>query len=170
MIQILSKSIELAESYKLISLLPILLILFEKLLLPRISIIMESHELIPDYQFDFRSKHKIIEQIYRIVKRINNDIEVGRYCTAVFFDLLQAFDKVWHERLLYEIKNSFPNAVQITITPAYRDESAYSTTALILRSLTKYLLNRVNTVYNWKHIAGLELANRTPWVQIRLIL
>jgi len=48
---------------------------------------------------------------------------------------------------------------QTTITLAYRDGLAYSTIAFILRSLTKYLPNRVNTVYNWKHIAGLELAD-----------
>jgi len=27
---------------------------------------------------------------------------------AVFLDVLQAFDKVWHQGLLYKIKNSFP--------------------------------------------------------------
>ncbi|XP_018371806.1 PREDICTED: uncharacterized protein LOC108766801 [Trachymyrmex cornetzi] len=35
-------------------------------------------------------------------------------------------------------------------------------TALILRSLTKYLPNRVDTAHNWKHVAGLELADRDP--------
>jgi len=35
-------------------------------------------------------------------------MEVGRYCTAVFLDISQAFDKVWHQGLLYKIKNSFP--------------------------------------------------------------
>jgi len=69
---------------------------------------MVSHGLILDHQFDFRSKHAIIEQIYRIVKRINNDMKAGRYCTAVFSDVSQAFDKVWHQELLYKIKNSFP--------------------------------------------------------------
>jgi hypothetical protein len=48
------KSTELAKSYRSISLLPILSKVFEKLLLPRISIIMESQGLIPDHQFGFR--------------------------------------------------------------------------------------------------------------------
>jgi len=52
------------------------------------------------------------------------------------------------------------HATQITITPAYCNESAYTTTALILRSLTKYLPNRIDTAYNWKHVPGLEFANR----------
>jgi len=27
-------------------------------------------------------------------------METGRYCTAVFLDVLQAFDKVWHHKIL----------------------------------------------------------------------
>jgi len=88
------KPAEFAESYRSISLLPVLLKLFEKLLLSRINIIMENHGLIPDYQLGFRSKHATTEQIHRIVKRINNDMETGRYYSAVFLDVSQAFDKV----------------------------------------------------------------------------
>jgi hypothetical protein len=50
------------------------------------------------------------EQIYRIVKRINNgnriNMEADRYCMAVFLDVSQIFDKVWHKKLLYKIKTS----------------------------------------------------------------
>jgi len=93
------------ESYRSISLLSILSKLFKKLLLLRINIIMEHYGLIPDHQFGFRSKYVTTEQIYKIVKRLNNDIEVGRYCSAIF--LWQTFDKVWHRGLLYKIKNRF---------------------------------------------------------------
>jgi len=51
---------------------------------------------IPDYQFGFRGRHETIQQIHRIVKRISNEMEAGRYCTAVFLNVSQAFDKVWH--------------------------------------------------------------------------
>ncbi|XP_032689796.1 uncharacterized protein LOC116853053 [Odontomachus brunneus] len=50
----------------------------------------------------------------------------------------------------------------MTITPACRDGSAYITAAFILPSLTKYLLNRVEIAYNWKHVAELELADHDP--------
>jgi hypothetical protein len=29
-------------------------------------------------------------------------------CTAVFLDVAQVFDKVWHIGLIYKIKNAFP--------------------------------------------------------------
>jgi len=89
MIQKPRKPTEFAESYKPISLLPVLSKLFEKLLLSNINIwrIMENHELILDHQFAFQSKHATTEQIYRIIKRINNDMEADGYCSAVFFDV-----------------------------------------------------------------------------------
>jgi len=46
-------------------------------------------------------------QMMKIAERINNDIEVGRYRIAVFFDVLKIFDKIWHNSLLYKIKNGF---------------------------------------------------------------
>jgi len=67
-----SKSAELTESYRRISLLPALSKLFEKLLLSRIFIIIESCGLIVDHQFSFRSKYATIEQIHRILKRMKN--------------------------------------------------------------------------------------------------
>jgi len=63
---------------------------------------MENHELIPDHQFGFRSKHITTEQIHRIVKRINNDLDADRYRSAVFLDISQAFDNIWHRGLLYK--------------------------------------------------------------------
>jgi len=48
---------------------------------------MKRFKIIPNHQFDCRCKYAIIEQIYRIVKRINNDIRVGRYCTVVFLNV-----------------------------------------------------------------------------------
>jgi len=93
MFQKSGKSAEFTESYIPISLL--LSKLFEKLLLSWICIVMKNHGMIPDYQFGFQSKRITTEQIHRIVKRINN--EAGRYCSAVFLDVSQAFDKVWQD-------------------------------------------------------------------------
>jgi len=104
MIQKSGKSAELTKSYRSISLLPVLSKLFEKLLLSRINIIMENHGLIPTHQFGFRSKHATIEQIHSIIKRISNDMEAGRYYSAVFLDVSQVFDKVWYRGLLTKSK------------------------------------------------------------------
>jgi hypothetical protein len=93
MIQKPGKS-ELSKSYRPINLLPVLSKLLKKLLLPRIFIIKESQELIPDHQFGFQGRHATIEQIHKIVKTINNKMEASKYCTAAFLNISQAFDKI----------------------------------------------------------------------------
>jgi len=90
------------------SLLPVLSKLFEKLLLSKLLEIIERQKIISNHQFGFRHRHAIIEQIHRIVKKINTDMDAGRYCMAAFLDVLQAFDKVWHASLLHKIKSCFP--------------------------------------------------------------
>ena len=40
---------------------------------------------------------------------ISQTLEKKKYCSAVFLDIQQAFDKVWHEGLLYKLKKILPN-------------------------------------------------------------
>ena len=96
------------ESYRPISLLPIMSKLFEKTFLKKIKPILEEQKLIPTHQFGFRQQHATIEQVHRIVDKIGKDLEDKRYCSAVFLDVSQAFDKVWHRGLLYKLKSNLP--------------------------------------------------------------
>jgi retron-type reverse transcriptase len=82
--------------------------LFEKLLLKRLLPLIEHNKLIPTHQFGFRRRHSTIEQMHRIIHRINDAFEHKAYCSAAFLDISQAFDKVWHTRLLYKLRQSLP--------------------------------------------------------------
>lgn len=46
-----------------------------------------------------------------MVRLINQSLEERKYCTSVFLDIAQAFDKVWHPGLLYKIKKNVPNDI-----------------------------------------------------------
>lgn len=96
------------SSYRPISLLPIISKLFEKMFLQKLKPLLEENKLIPAYQFGFRAQHSTTEQTHRVVTRIRHDLESKRYCSAVFMDISQAFDKVWHTGLLYKIKRKLP--------------------------------------------------------------
>lgn len=61
-------------------------------------------EIISEHQFGFRKQHGTAGQIYRVVNTISIAIEKKLYCSAVFLDITQAFDKIWHTGLLYKIK------------------------------------------------------------------
>jgi hypothetical protein len=42
------------------------------------------------------------------MQRINKALENNKYCSAAFLDISQAFDKVWHTGLLYQLRWSLP--------------------------------------------------------------
>jgi hypothetical protein len=94
-------------SYRPISLLPLLSKILEKIILKRLTPILAANKVIPAHQFGFRRKHGTIQQVHRIIHRINNDLENKRYCTTAFIDIGQAFDKVWHIGLL--LKQALPH-------------------------------------------------------------
>lgn len=95
-------------SYRPISLLPVTSKLFEKLLLKRLKPIIDKKKLIPDHQFGFRNNHSTIDQVHRITNIIEKSLEDKNVCSIVFLDVAQAFDKVWHEGLLYKLKTILP--------------------------------------------------------------
>lgn len=95
-------------SYRPISLLPIMSKLFEKLLLRRLKPVIEERKLIPEYQFGFREKHSTIDQVHRITNTIEKSLEEQKVCSAVFLDVAQAFDKVWHYGLMHKLRDLLP--------------------------------------------------------------
>ena len=116
----------LTSSYRPISLLPTLGKIFEKIILKRIRPIIKSQNIIPHSQFGFRTNHSTIHQIHRLTDKIATSFEIKKYCPGVFLDVAQAFDRVWHDGLLYKLKHFLP-------APYY----------LLIRS---YLLNRTFSV------------------------
>jgi len=82
------------QSYRPISLLPVLSKLFEKLLITRIQPTLQDKQILPDHQFGFRQKHATTEQVHHIVSIIHDALESDQYCMAAFLDISQAFDKV----------------------------------------------------------------------------
>lgn len=100
---------DLVNSYRPISLLPIMSKICEKLLLERPLPEISKAKIIPEHQFGFRNQQTTIEQVNRVTRKIRNDLEEKRYCSAVFLDVSQAFDKVWHKGLLCKLKYLLPN-------------------------------------------------------------
>jgi len=81
---------------------------FEKILLKRMLPILDELSIIPEYQFGFRRGHGTPEQCHRVINDVVSAFENKKYCTAAFLDVQQAFDRVWHNGLLYKIKKWLP--------------------------------------------------------------
>ncbi|KAL7296992.1 hypothetical protein TKK_0009427 [Trichogramma kaykai] len=109
------KPTELVTSYRPISLLPICAKMYEKIILSRLKPLLFEEHIIPEHQFGFRECHSTIEQVNRIVVKIRSAFERKQYCSAVFLDVAQAFDKVWHTSLLHKIRLKFPENIYLLL-------------------------------------------------------
>lgn len=103
------KPLQEVTSYRPISLLPQISKVLEKLLLKRLEDQNILQEILPDHQFGFRRRHSTIQQCQRIVTIINQAFNFKEYCPAVYLDVQQAFDRVWHPGLLFKIKMNMPS-------------------------------------------------------------
>lgn len=113
------------SSYRPISLLPILSKLFEKLFQTRLQPIVESVRILPEHQFGFRQSHGTPEQCHRIIKKVRETLENKEYCSAVFLDVKQAFDRVWHDGLLYKLKQLLPAPFYLLLKSYLQERKFY---------------------------------------------
>jgi len=119
------KTPDCPSSYRPISLLPTLSKLFEKLLLKRILPIVDETKILPDSQFGFHNSPSMIHQVHRLVDKISFALEEKIYCSGAFFDVSQAFDRVWYLGLLYKLKLILPSHYYL-ILKSYLEDRFFS--------------------------------------------
>ncbi|CAG9133710.1 unnamed protein product [Plutella xylostella] len=115
----------LTSSYRPISLLPVLSKLLEKVISTRLNECISENSSIPEHQFGFRRNHATIEQVHRVCEHIRNALENKKYCSGVFLDVQQAFDKVWHSGLLYKMKRILPHNLYSILKSYLEDRIFY---------------------------------------------
>ena len=97
----------LVNNYRPISLLPVFGKIFEKIIFNKIYMFLSEEKLLNPNQSGFRPSDSCINQLIEITHEIfkafdcNPPLEVR----SVFLDISKAFDKVWHEGLIYKIKS-----------------------------------------------------------------
>jgi len=78
------------------------ILIFQHFFLQSTSII-EEKQILSNHQFGFRGNHSTLEQSHRVVNEIRKTLETKKFSPEVFFDLEQAFDRVWFEGLLHRV-------------------------------------------------------------------
>ena len=97
---------QLIENYRPISLLPVFGKMFEKVVFNGIYNFLLNKRLLNPNQSGFRPSVSCINQLLGITHEIFESF----YCNpslqvrSVFQDISKAFDRVWHEGLLYKLK------------------------------------------------------------------
>ncbi|VVC34165.1 Endonuclease/exonuclease/phosphatase,Reverse transcriptase domain [Cinara cedri] len=89
-----NKPADSPDSYRPISVLPFFSKICERLILQRMSSHINSNNTLPSSQFGFRAKHCTIHQVHRVVDAISTSLERKQYCSCVFLDISQAFDRI----------------------------------------------------------------------------
>ncbi|XP_014474872.1 PREDICTED: RNA-directed DNA polymerase from mobile element jockey-like [Dinoponera quadriceps] len=97
------------NSYRLISLLPNISKIYEKVINQNIIRHSSKHNIIPDYQFGFRRHHSTSHAINKVVSDTFWALNGKKCVGACLIDLEKAFDTVWLEGLIFKlIKKNFP--------------------------------------------------------------
>lgn len=91
------------QNYRPVSLLSCLGKVCERIVQTRLQRSVQDLNLIQDEQFGFRPKHSTVHQVLRLVEYVTDGFNRKQSTAAVFFDVAKAFDKVWHEGLLFKM-------------------------------------------------------------------
>lgn len=130
------KDAQFPQNYRPISLLSGVSKILEKIILARINLFLETNHIIQDEQFGFRPKHSANHQVLRITEYVVKGFNDNKTTAAVFLDVAQAFDRVWHEGLLSKMMTTKMPVYIIKLVASYlrrrsfrvHHQGAYSTT------------------------------------------
>ena len=78
-----------------------------------------ENELISHNQSEFKPGDHCISQLLRITHDIYQSLEHGLETRAVFLDVSKAFDKVWHNKLLFKLKQNGITGIRLTVITGF---------------------------------------------------
>ena len=76
----------------------------EKLVHKYVSDYFIEHNVITSLQSGFTSGDSTVNQLVDIYNTFCRALDEGKEVRAVFFDISEAFDRVWHKGLLFKLK------------------------------------------------------------------
>ena len=95
---------QISSNYRPISLLCICGKIFEKIIFDQMYAFFNENKLITEHQSGFRPGDSTINQLTSITHEIYSAFEKFDETRAVFLDISKAFDKTWHEGLIFKLK------------------------------------------------------------------
>ena len=114
---------QVLKNYRSVSLLPICGKIFENLLFNALYSFFEDHKLLNPCQSGFKKNDSCINQLVSITHEIYSafDCNPSLEVRGVFLDLSKAFDKVWHDGLIYKLKSLGISGSLLKLIQSYLD-------------------------------------------------
>lgn len=106
-------------NYRPISLLPVCGKILEKVIFDNMYAFFTRNKLITKNQSGFRPGDSTINQLLAITTEIYEAFENSNEVRAAFLDISKAFDKVWHEGLIFKLKQNGINGSLLTFLENY---------------------------------------------------
>ena len=97
---------QVIKNYRPISLLPIFAKVFERIIFLRLYNHFISNNLITKNQSGFRPNDSVTNQLISLVEAIHSSFDSKLEVRSVYLDMSKAFDKVWHEGLIFKLKQN----------------------------------------------------------------
>ena len=112
---------QLVKNYRPISLLPICSKLFEKLIFNCLYRYLNNNGLITKNQSGFRPGDSTANQLLYLVNEIHEAFENPKTLDvrAIFLDISKAFDKVWHDGLIFKLRQNGISGNMLRLLESY---------------------------------------------------
>ena len=97
------ESKQIVKNYRLISILSLFAKIFERILFSN----MYNHRISNNFtknQSGFRPGDSVTNQLIFLVNKMHSSLGINLEVRSVFLDMSKAFDKVWHEGLLFKLR------------------------------------------------------------------
>jgi retron-type reverse transcriptase len=90
-------------NYRPISLVSCIGKVVERIINARLMRFLEAFNLISKMQSGFRKGRSTKDNLLFLTQKVTEAMARGKKCLAIFFDIAKAFDKVWHDELIYKM-------------------------------------------------------------------
>ena len=94
---------QMVQNYRPVSLLPICGKILERLMFNEMFEFFIENKLISSGQSAFKPDDSCINQLLSITHEIYSSFDEGLEVTSVFLDISKAFDKVWHDGVIFKL-------------------------------------------------------------------
>jgi hypothetical protein len=91
------------NNYRSISKTPSLAKLFERLISARLNAFLKKNKILISCQSGFRQNRQTRDNIFHLTQKVTESFNRSKKVCAIFFDIAAAFDKVWHNGLIYKL-------------------------------------------------------------------
>ena len=97
---------QIISNYRPISLLPILAKVFERIIFKNLYNYLTDNKLLTKNQSGFRPGDSCTNQLLSLVHEIHESFDRGFEVRSIYLDMSKAFDKVWHEGLVFKLRQN----------------------------------------------------------------